>query len=57
MRTLSEMTTNELVQLNTCVCNAMERAAHIDKVEAMKSLLRIRRTIRTEIDRRKAQQS
>jgi len=52
--TLTVKTTAELLALNTSICNAMERAAKVSNVEAMQSLLRDRRAVRTELDRRKA---
>jgi hypothetical protein len=52
--TLSLKTMSDLVSLNTAICNAMTRAAKVGNTEAMQSLLRDRRAVRTEIDRRRA---
>lgn len=52
--TLTLKTMSDLVKLNTCICNAMERAARVSNIEAMQSLLKDRRAVRTEIDRRRA---
>jgi hypothetical protein len=51
--TLTTKTTSELSRLNTSICNAMERAARVGNVPVMQSLLRDRRAVRTELERRK----
>ena len=48
------MSLSDLVRLDTSISNAMSRAARVDNVEAMKSLLRDRRRVRAEIDARRA---
>lgn len=52
--TLTLKTTSDLVKLNTTISNAMETAAKVGNVEAMRSLLRDRRAVRAEIEARRA---